>query len=91
LIPPFVIFFSFEIEGYVAGFGNPDWKRTHAAASRTAVAVTNLLKQGATCVGRTVMDELGFGFVLSFLAQTESILLDWSDLLLFRIVGATLL
>ncbi|KAM0891980.1 hypothetical protein ACQ4PT_026050 [Festuca glaucescens] len=57
----FAVSDNFEIEGYVAGFGNPDWKRTHAAASRTAVAVTNLLKQGATCVGRTVMDELGFG------------------------------
>jgi hypothetical protein len=84
--PLCIAFFSFQIEGYVAGFGNPDWKRTHAAASRTAVAVTNLLKQGATCVGRTVMDELGFGFVLS-----SSILLDWNDLLLFRIVGARLL
>jgi hypothetical protein len=70
---------SFEIEGYVAGFGNPDWKRTHTAASRTALTVTNLLKQGATCVGRTVMDELGFGFVLSLSPQSESILLDWND------------
>ncbi|KAL6635151.1 hypothetical protein ACP70R_027822 [Stipagrostis hirtigluma subsp. patula] len=52
---------NFEIEGYVAGFGNPDWKRTHEAARHTAVAVTMLLKQGATCVGRTVMDELGYG------------------------------
>jgi hypothetical protein len=59
----FLSCFSFEIEGYVAGFGNPDWKRTHEAAKRTAVAVAMLWKQGATCVGRTVMDELGFGFV----------------------------
>lgn len=65
LIPLFCRVFSFEIEGYVAGFGNPDWKRTHKAASHTAVAVKTLLKQGATCVGRTVMDELGFGFVLA--------------------------
>jgi hypothetical protein len=60
--------FSFEIEGYVAGFGNPDWKKTHEAARHTAVAVTMLRKQGATCVGRTIMDELGFGFV-SFVAS----------------------
>lgn len=52
---------NFEIEGYVAGFGNPDWKKTHEAARHTAVAVTMLRKQGATCVGRTIMDELGFG------------------------------
>jgi hypothetical protein len=47
----------------VAGFGNPDWKRTHKAATRTAVPVTMLQKQGGTYVGSTVMDELGFGFV----------------------------
>nr|ACG26749.1 amidase [Zea mays]ACG29300.1 amidase [Zea mays]ACG30101.1 amidase [Zea mays] len=52
---------NFEIEGYVAGFGNPDWKKTHETARHTAVAVTMLRKQGATCVGRTIMDELGFG------------------------------
>ncbi|CAN6246050.1 unnamed protein product [Urochloa humidicola] len=52
---------NFEIEGYVAGFGNPDWKRTHEAPRHTAVTVTMLQKQGATCIGRTVMDELGFG------------------------------
>ncbi|EEC74029.1 hypothetical protein OsI_08982 [Oryza sativa Indica Group] len=52
---------NFEIEGYVAGFGNPDWKRTHKAATRTAVPVTMLQKQGGTYVGSTVMDELGFG------------------------------
>jgi len=52
---------NFEIEGYVAGFGNPDWKRTHEAPRHTAVTVTMLQKQGATCVGRTVMDELGYG------------------------------
>ncbi|CAM0944083.1 unnamed protein product [Alopecurus aequalis] len=57
----FAVSDNFEIEGHVAGFGNPDWKSTHNAASRTALAVTTLLKQGATCVGRTVMDELGFG------------------------------
>ncbi|CAL4885430.1 unnamed protein product [Urochloa decumbens] len=52
---------NFEIEGYVAGFGNPDWKRTHEAPRHTSVTVTMLQKQGGTCVGRTVMDELGFG------------------------------
>ncbi|KAG8072443.1 hypothetical protein GUJ93_ZPchr0006g44176 [Zizania palustris] len=52
---------NFEIEGYVSGFGNPDWKRTHKAAPCTAIAVTMLRNQGATCVGSTVMDELGFG------------------------------
>ncbi|XP_073010671.1 outer envelope protein 64, mitochondrial [Typha latifolia] len=57
----FAVSDNFEVEGYVSGFGNPDWRKTHEAARRTAVAVTMLLKQGATCVGRTVMDELAFG------------------------------
>ncbi|XP_057978067.1 outer envelope protein 64, mitochondrial [Malania oleifera] len=51
----------FDVKGYVTGFGNPEWKRTHEAAAKTAVAVAALLKNGATCVGKTVMDELAFG------------------------------
>lgn len=51
----------FELEDYVTGFGNPDWARTHEAAEKTAVTVTALLKNGAVCVGKTVMGELGFG------------------------------
>uniref|UniRef100_A0A5B6YTA3 Amidase domain-containing protein n=1 Tax=Davidia involucrata TaxID=16924 RepID=A0A5B6YTA3_DAVIN len=51
----------FDVKDYVTGFGNPDWKMTHEVAGKTAVAVTTLLKNGATCVGKTVMDELAFG------------------------------
>ncbi|KAM7251674.1 hypothetical protein ACFE04_023557 [Oxalis oulophora] len=51
----------FDVKDYVTGFGNPDWKKTHEAAEKTAVAVTALLKNGATCVGKTAMDELAFG------------------------------
>ncbi|KAL7001901.1 Outer envelope protein 64, mitochondrial [Sarracenia purpurea var. burkii] len=51
----------FDVKDYVTGFGNPDWKRTHEAAGKTAAVVTALLKNGATCVGKTVMDELAFG------------------------------
>ncbi|KAL3750167.1 hypothetical protein ACJRO7_011188 [Eucalyptus globulus] len=50
----------FDIEGHVTGFGNPDWARTHAPASSTAPAVLNVLKAGATCVGKTVMDEMAY-------------------------------
>lgn len=53
---------NFDIEEFVTGFGNPDWKRTHDPAEKTAAAVALLLKNGATCVGKTVMDELAFGF-----------------------------
>lgn len=49
---------------YVTGFGSPDWENTHEVAKKNAVAVTALLKNGAKCVGKTVMDELGFGLDL---------------------------
>ena len=52
---------SFEVKEYLTGFGNRDWKRTHEPAEKTAVVVTALLKNGAKCVGRAVMDELAFG------------------------------
>lgn len=45
----------------MSSFGNPDWQRTHEPAEKTAYAVTALLKGGAKCVGKTVMDEFGFG------------------------------
>ncbi|KAM3694528.1 hypothetical protein ACJW30_07G064200 [Castanea mollissima] len=51
----------FDVKDYVTGFGSRDWERTHEASEKTAVAVTALLKNGATCVGKTVMDELAFG------------------------------
>ncbi|GJR50526.1 amidase 1 [Tanacetum coccineum] len=50
----------FDMEGYVTGFGNPDWLRTHSAATSTAPAVFAMLNAGATCVGRTVMDEMAY-------------------------------
>ncbi|GMH03011.1 hypothetical protein Nepgr_004850 [Nepenthes gracilis] len=51
----------FEVKGHVIGFGSPDWKRTHEEAEKTAIVVTSLLKNGATCVGTTVLDELSIG------------------------------
>ncbi|GLU12900.1 hypothetical protein SLE2022_295560 [Rubroshorea leprosula] len=50
----------FDIEGYVTGFGHPDWVRAHEAASRTSAVVLTLVEGGATCVGKTVVDELGY-------------------------------
>ncbi|XVE89703.1 hypothetical protein DITRI_Ditri20bG0017100 [Diplodiscus trichospermus] len=50
----------FDVDGYVTGFGNPDWKRTHSVAISTAPAVLDVLKGGATCVGKTVMDEMAY-------------------------------
>ncbi|PIA26567.1 hypothetical protein AQUCO_09100030v1 [Aquilegia coerulea] len=50
----------FDIEGYVTGFGNPDWEKTHDAATRTSPVVSSLVEGGATCTGKTVIDELAY-------------------------------
>lgn len=50
----------FDIEGHITGFGNPDWAKTHSAATSTAQTVVSLLKSGATCIGKTVMDEMAY-------------------------------
>ena len=54
----------FDVDGYVTGFGNPDWARTHPAATSTAPAVLAVLRGGATCVGKTVLDEMAYRLVL---------------------------
>ncbi len=50
----------FDIGGYVTGCGNPDWAKTHPAAAVNAVSVDQVLAAGATCIGKTVSDELAF-------------------------------
>ncbi|KZV37390.1 ABC transporter G family member 28 [Dorcoceras hygrometricum] len=50
----------FDVEGYVTGFGNPDWVRTHSVATSTAPVIMELLYAGAKCVGKTVMDEMAY-------------------------------
>lgn len=63
-----VMFFGrFDVKGYVTGFGNPDWARTHEVAALTAPSVLATLEGGATCVGKTVMDEMAYWLVLGAL------------------------
>jgi amidase len=50
----------FDVAGSTTGCGNPDWKRTHPAASRHAVSVERLLSAGARAIGKTITDELAF-------------------------------
>lgn len=52
----------YDIEGNVAGNGNPTWQATHEAALHTAPAVMALLRSGATLAGTAVMDEMAFSF-----------------------------
>ncbi|KAM7478014.1 hypothetical protein LguiA_026227 [Lonicera macranthoides] len=65
----------FDVDGYVTGFGNPDWARTHSAATSTAPSVLALLAEGATCVGKTVMDEMAYRELWGeyFYCATESV------------------
>lgn len=53
----------------MTGFGHPDWARTHEAASRTSPTVAALVEGGATCVGKTVVDEMAYGLVIQFLKK----------------------
>ncbi|XP_057767406.1 outer envelope protein 64, chloroplastic [Salvia miltiorrhiza] len=51
----------FNIEGFVTGFGNPDWSSAHEPATRTCPVVAALVDGGATCVGKTVVDDMALG------------------------------
>jgi amidase len=48
----------FNVVGYTSGFGNPDWKATHAPAVTNAVAVQQLLATGAHLIANACADEL---------------------------------
>ncbi|PMH44449.1 amidase [Vibrio sp. 10N.286.49.B3] len=50
----------FDVQGYVTGAGNPTWLQTHEAAEHTNRLLTDLLEQGAHCVGRVQTDELAY-------------------------------
>ncbi len=51
----------YDVVGHVTGGGNPDWKRTHEAATGTSWSVAALVAAGATMVGKTHTDELSRG------------------------------
>ena len=50
----------------MTGFGHPDWARTHPAATSTAPTVSALLREGATSVGKTIMDEMAYRLEILF-------------------------
>lgn len=55
----------FDIDGHITGFGHPDWVKTHEKASWTSPVVSSLVEGGATCSGKTVVDELAYGYLPS--------------------------
>lgn len=52
----------FDVKTMVTSFGNPEWEKTHEKATRTAAVLGMLTKGGATCIGKTIMDDLGFRY-----------------------------
>lgn len=50
----------FDVETKITGFGSPEWEKTHEKATKTAAVLETLKQSGATCIGKAVMDELGF-------------------------------
>ena len=47
----------YDIAGYVAGCGNPEWLTSHQPAARHCPPVQKILDAGATITGKTVCDE----------------------------------
>ncbi|MCX6972384.1 MAG: amidase [Verrucomicrobia bacterium] len=52
-----------DVAGWKTGSGNPSWCDSHPPAVVHAVCVEQMLKAGATGVGKTVTDELAFGLL----------------------------
>src|SRR5262245_1386725 len=52
-----------DVAGWKTGCGNPAWHATHPPAVVHAVCVEQLLHAGASCVGKTVSDELAFSLL----------------------------
>jgi amidase len=53
----------YDLAGILTGNGSPEWLATHPVPTRTAPAVQRLLDAGATCVGKTQMDELAWSLM----------------------------
>ena len=50
----------FDVAGHKTGFGNPDWLRTHEAATAHAQVTKKLLDAGANLAGKTHTEEMAF-------------------------------
>ncbi|KAJ3672922.1 hypothetical protein LUZ60_006296 [Juncus effusus] len=50
----------FDVEGLVTGFGSSDWAKSHQLAGETSPVISSLVSHGASCVGKTTVDEMAF-------------------------------
>lgn len=53
----------YDVSGHVTGCGNPDWARTHPAATQNAPPVDAFLSAGARLIGKTHTDELAYSLM----------------------------
>ncbi|XP_072991305.1 translocon at the outer membrane of chloroplasts 64 [Typha latifolia] len=56
----FAVADSFDVNEFITGFGSIDWARTHEPATQTSPVVSALVDGGATCIGKTVIDEMAY-------------------------------
>src|SRR5438093_3289200 len=52
-----------DVAGCKTGCGNPAWRDSHPTAVAHAVCVEQLLRAGASCVGKAICDELAFSLL----------------------------
>src|SRR6267378_958937 len=52
-----------DVAGCKTGCGNPTWRDSHPTAVAHAVCVVQLLRAGASCVGKAICDELAFSLL----------------------------
>jgi amidase len=52
-----------DVAGHRTGCGNPTWRETHPPAVVSAVCMEQMLAAGATCIGKTITDELAFSLL----------------------------
>jgi amidase len=52
-----------DVAGHATGCGNPTWLATHPPAAVSAVCVEQLRAAGATCIGKTITDEVAFSLL----------------------------
>lgn len=49
---------NIDVGGFATSFGSTSWLESHSPATNHATCVEQLLSAGATCVGKTISDEL---------------------------------
>jgi len=54
---------NIDTAGRITGYGSPSWGKSHPPAITNALCVDQLLADGATCLGKTISDELAYSLI----------------------------